>query len=141
MKNRNTKITAVLFVLAFALAPIVQAALPEDENLPVITIRSTDNVSRGKIGSFVLDMKPVLMLGGTWVNFSVGGTAVPGVDYAPLVSPAYIGQSGAGTILVQTLTDRRGSSSRQAYSVLITLEPGPGYALGIPNSATMWIKP
>jgi len=141
MKNRNTKITAVLFVLAFALAPIVQAALPEDENLPVITIRSTDNVSRGKIGSFVLDMKPVLMLGGTWVNFSVGGTAVSGVDYAPLVSPAYIGQSGAGTILVQTLTDRRGSSSRQAYSVLITLEPGPGYALGIPNSATMWIKP
>ena len=141
MKNRNTKITAVLFVLAFALAPIVHAALPEDENLSVITIRSTDNVSRGKTGSFVLDMKPALMLGGTYVNFSVGGTAVPGVDYAPLVSPAYIGQSGAGTILVQTLTDRRGSSSRQAYSVLITLEPGPGYALGIPNSATMWIKP
>jgi hypothetical protein len=141
MKNRNTKITAVLFVLAFALAPIVQAALPEGENLPVITIHSTDNVTRGKTGSFVLDMKPRLMFGAMFVNFTVGGTAIPGVDYVALVSPAYIGQSGYGTILVQTLPDPRGSSSRQAYSVVLTLEAGAGYAVGIPNSATMWIKP
>jgi hypothetical protein len=141
MKNRNTQITAVLFVLAFALAPIAQAALPEGENLPVITVHSTDNVPRGKIGTFVLNMKPALMLGGMYVKFSVGGTAIQGVDYVALVSPAYIGQSGYGVIQVQTLPDPRASSIRQAYSVVITLEPGAGYAVGHPGSATMWIKP
>ena len=86
-------------------------------------------------------MKPALMFGATFVKFSVTGTAVAGVDYAPLISPAYIGQSGYGTILVQTLRDPRGSFNRQAYSVVVTLEPGLGYALGEPKSAQMWIKP
>jgi len=160
MKNRNTQLTAVLFVLAFALAPIVQAA-PSPDGGPirltaneapypdggpdpaqaVITVHNTGNVIRGKTGSFVLDMKPALMLGGTYVNFKVSGTAVPGVDYVVLVSPSYIGQSGYGTVLVKTLPDPRASSLRQAYSVVITLEAGPGYAVGAPSSATMWIKP
>ena len=183
MKNRNTQLTAVLFVIGFALAPIVQAVpsldggptrpppneaprpdggpvslaandrdtanseassaystSPEGEQRPVITIHGTDNVRRGKTGSFVLNMNP-LMFGGMYVNFSVSGTAIPGVDYVPLVSPAYIGQSGYGVILVQTLPDRRAGSSRQAYDVVITLEPGAGYALGVPSSARMWIKP
>ena len=86
-------------------------------------------------------MKPALMLGGTYVNFSVSGTAIAGVDYVLLVSPAYIGQSGYGVIQVQTLPDPRASSFRQAYSVVVTLEPGLGYAVGEPSSATMWIKP
>jgi hypothetical protein len=167
MKNRNTQITAVLFVLAFALAPIGQAApwpeggptrpppnegitanmetssaysmIPEGENRPVVTIHSTDNVTRGKTGSFVLDMNPPLMFGKMYVNFKVSGTAIPGVDYVPLVSPAYIGQSGYGTILVQTLADPRGSGNPQAYSVVVTLESGLGYWVGQPSSATMWI--
>src|SRR5215472_9129449 len=117
------------------------AAIPPAEQMPVITVHSTDNVSRGKTGSFVLNMKPALMFGGTYVNFTVSGTAIKGVDYVALVSPAYIGQSGYGVIQVQTLLDSRGSSSRQAYSVVVTLEPGAGYALGEPSSATMWIKP
>jgi len=147
-------------VLAFALAPIVQAA-PSPDGGPirltaneapypdggpdpaqaVITVHNTGNVIRGKTGSFVLDMKPALMLGGTYVNFKVSGTAIQGVDYVALVSPAYIGQSGYGVIQIQTLPDPRESSIRQAYSVVITLEPGAGYALGQPSSATMWIKP
>ena len=145
MKNRNNQLAAVLFVVGLALAPIVQAVdAPQGENLPAIpaiTIHSTDDVTRGKTGSFVLEMKPRLMFGGTWVNFSVSGTAVPGVDYVPLVSPAYIGQSGYAVILVQTLPDPRASSNRQSYSVVITLEAGLGYAIGQPSSATMWIKP
>ena len=40
MKNRNNQLTAVLFVVALALAPIVQAAIPEGENRPVITIHA-----------------------------------------------------------------------------------------------------
>ena len=159
MKNRNTQLTAILFVLAFAFTAIVQAA-PEPgggptrppanealrpdggpEQMPVITIHSTGNVSRGKTGSFVLDMKPALMFGATYVNFTVSGTAIQGVDYVAIVSPAYIGQSGYGTILVQTLPDPRGLGNSQSYSVVVTLKPGLGYAVGALSSATMWIKP
>ena len=161
MKNQNTIFITIVSALAFALAPIVQAApspdggpirpppsesaaypaSPEDVKLPVVTINSADNVTRGKIGSFVLHMEPALMFGGSYVNFSVSGTAIAGVDYVLLVSPAYVGPSGYGVIQVQTLPDPRGSSFRQAYSVIVTLDPGAGYAVGAPSSATMWIKP
>jgi hypothetical protein len=120
----------------------VNSAYPtssQDETLPVITIHSTGDVTRGKTGSFVLNMNPVVF-GGSYVNFSVNGTAIPGVDYVYLVSPAHIGQSGYGVILIQTLPDRR-APSIQSYSVVVTLEPGPGYAVGEPKSAQMMIKP
>ena len=161
MKNRNIcTITLVALALALALGaeaspkpdggPTYQfstaSSNPNGENgdaqdLPMVTIHSTDNVIRGKTGSFVLNMKPVLMLGGTYVNFKVSGTAVAGVDYVLLVSPAHIGQSGFGVIQVKTLLDPRGSSFRRASSVVITLQAGAGYAVGASRSATMWIKP
>ena len=130
--------------MVLSVRPLTRRRYPDggpDPAAAVITVHSTDNVTRGKIGSFVLNMKPALMLGGMYVNFSVSGTAIAGVDYVLLVSPAYIGQSGYGIIQVQTLADPRGSSIRQAYSVVITLKHGAGYAVGKPSSATMWIKP
>jgi hypothetical protein len=152
MKNQNTIFITIVSALAFALAPVTNAApsplrFPppptgaEDVELPVITIHNTDNVTRGKTGSFVLNMKPALMFGGSYVNFSVSGTAIAGVDYVVLVSPAYVGPSGYGVIQVQTLPDPRESSSRHAYSVTVTLEAGAGYEVGARSSATMWIKP
>src|SRR6266542_6551053 len=114
---------------------------PQDQQTPVMTIHSTGDVKRGRTGSFVLNMTPPVMFGGTYVNFSVSGTAIPGVDYIPLVSPAYIGQSGYGVMLVTTLPDPRASSFRQSYSVVVTLQPGPGYAVGEPSSARMMIRP
>ena len=151
MKNRNTQLTAVLFVVALALAPIVQAASPPEggptEHGPAVTIHITDNVTRGQTGSFVLDMRQSTSSEKgysthyPYVNFSVSGTAIPGVDYVAIVSPAYMGRSGYGVILIKTLPDPRGLSSRQAYSVVVTLNPGLGYAVGQPSTATMWIKP
>jgi hypothetical protein len=168
MNNRNNIYTTTLVALAFALALGAEAsprpgggptgptylfsaasrnANSDGEDLPVITIHSTDNVIRGKTGSFVLDMrpaldtKPALAFGGRYVNFKVSGTAIAGVDYVLLVSPAHIGQSGYGVIQVKTLPDPRGSSFRQAYSVTVTLEAGAGYEVGAASSATMWIKP
>ena len=111
------------------------------QQLPVVSIHSTDNVSRGKIGTFVLAANPTSPLATTFVKFSVSGTAIPGVDYSLLVSPAAIGPSGFGTLLVKTLPDPRASAVPQAYSVVVTLEPAPGYALGEASSATMFIKP
>src|SRR6476661_2312767 len=156
MKNQNTVVIMLVSALAFALAPVINAEQnPEGGPDPiqlgsnptltsasaVVTVHSTDNVTRGRVGSFVLAMKATRMLGGTYVNFKVSGTAVAGVDYVLLVSPAYIGQSGYGVIQVKTLRDPRGSAFQQAYSVTVTLEPGAGYAVGAASSATMWIKP
>ena len=142
-------------VLAFALAPVTEAApipqggpttgpanyqpSPDDAALPIIAIHSAGNTLRGKTGSFVLKMTPPLMLGGMYVNFKVGGTAVAGVDYVSLASPASIGKSGYAVISLKTLANPRGSSDHKAYSVVVTLEPGAGYAVGKPNSAVIWI--
>jgi len=168
MKNQNIVFIAIAFGLAFALAPVTKAApnpggIPtgspppaaaserassaystdaqDDVQFPVITIHSAGNILRGKTGSFVMDMKPAVMFGATYINFSVSGTAAAGVDYAPLLSPAYIGQSGYGVISLATLPDPRAGSSHQAYSVVVTLKPGLGYFIGEPKSALIWIKP
>ena len=185
MKNRNNKVTALLFVVSLALAPMVQAerepqggpsgirtvpvarshpaavarrdrtpvndgagensemrgGFSADLNLPVVTIHSTDSVSRGETGTFVLHMKPAPMFGRTYVNFALSGTAVQGVDYVVPASPAYISPSGYGVIQIKTLPDLRGSAFNQAYSVVITLKPGAGYTVGGSSSAIMWIKP
>jgi hypothetical protein len=132
---------SLVFMLGSAITQVHggSPANPQDQQLPVITIHSTGDVPRGKTGSFVLNMNPVVF-GGMYVSFSVSGTGIPGVDYVPLISPAYIGQSGYGVILVQTLPDPR-AFRRQSYSVVVTLESGPGYAIGEPKSAQMMIKP
>jgi hypothetical protein len=165
MKNQKPIFIAIAFALAFALAPIAQAVRPDGgpasgavndrpvpqplppanesvdgENLPAISIHSAGNILRGKTGTFILEMKPALMLGGMYANFSVSGTAVAGVDYTPFLSPAYIGQSGYAVISFATLPDPRAGALRQAYSVTVTLEAGFGYALGAQKSATIWIK-
>ena len=140
---------ALVFVLGSAITHVRGATQggspsvigPPDRQFPVVTINSTDNVTRGQIGTFVLSVNPKILLATTFLNFSVTGTAIPGVDYTPLVSPAFIGQSGFGVLLVKTLPDPRASFFRQAYSVVITLEPGLGYAVGEPSSAQMFIKP
>jgi hypothetical protein len=148
MKNQNIIGIAMAAAFAFALASVTQATpCPQggcEQQLPEISIHGTGNVVRGKTGSFVLSINSANstpMLGGMYVNFTVGGTAVPGVDYVALVSPTFIGQSGYGTILVKTLPNPRAAADCQAYSVVVKLEPGAGYFIGDPASATIWINP
>ena len=158
----------LVFVLGSAVTPVhggTQPGFPSpigppDQVFPVVTIRtvntsgfsgSFEDVTRGKIGVFVLSEKPQIPLATTFVNFKVSGTAIPGVDYVPLVSPASIGPSptandlttsfGFGVIPVKTLPDIRASGLRQAQSVEVTLEPGPGYTVGQPSSAKILIEP
>ena len=163
MKNRNNIYTVTLVAIAFAFAPVLEAGqhleggpdpiLAAGPAAPVITVHSTDNVTRRKTGSFVLvrglgkiaeddnDMSASFIPAGTYVNFKVSGTAISGVDYTPLVSPAFIGQSGFGVIVVKTLPDISASVVAKASSVVVTLEPGPGYAVGEPSSAQLIINP
>jgi hypothetical protein len=141
MKTKTLSKILLSLSLAFVLVSSITQVHGDSPAIPVVTINSTGDVTRGKTGSFVLDMKPPITFGGTYVNFSVSGTAVPGVDYVPLVSPTYVGGSGYGVILVQTLPDPRASSYRRGYDVIVTLEPGLGYVIGEPKSAKMTIKP
>src|SRR5690242_895324 len=98
----NTKVTGkillslgLIFVLGSGITQVRGGSSSSDDvQRPVLTIQSTGDVARGEIGSFVLDMKPDIFLGGAYVNFSVSGTAIPWVDYVPMVSPAYVGPSG-----------------------------------------------
>jgi hypothetical protein len=87
----------------------------------------------------VLEKNPLSLGGAMYVNFKVSGNAIPGVDYVALISPAYIGASGYAVLSVKTLPNPRGSFITQANSVVVTLEPGPGYSLGTSSSATIWI--
>ena len=164
---------ALAFVLGSAITPVHGGTEPSSASVigppppqfPVVTINtvnasgnptatgsngSIEVVTRGQIGVFVLSETPQIPLAKTFVNFKVSGTAIPGVDYVPLVSPASIGPSltannttavGFGVILVKTLLDPRVSSVPQAPSVVVSLEPGPGYAVGQPSSAEILIEP
>jgi hypothetical protein len=133
-------IVSLMFVLVGGITP-VRGDSPENVQRPVATIYSTGDVKRGEIGSFVVNMNPPNIYGESYVNFLVSGTAIPDVDYVSMASPLFIGESGYGTMLLETLPDPRGTSSRRAYSVVVTLKPGPGYQVGEPSSARIMIEP
>ena len=141
----KTKIISKILLslgLVFVLGSAITQVYGEDEALPVVSIHSTGDVTRGQTGSFVVDLSQTtgILPFYPFVNFSVSGTGIPGVDYIALVSPAYIGHSGYATLLVKTLADARGGS--QAYSVIVTLKAGPGYTIAATSSsAKMMIKP
>jgi hypothetical protein len=156
ISNMKTKIISNLLLslgLVFVLGSTITQVRGDSEiiqppaQLLVATIHSSGDVYRGKTGSFVVDMRQSTSSENTqipyfpYVNFSVSGTAIPGVDYIALVSPAQLGPDGYGVILVKTLPDPRGSGNRQSYTVVVTLDSGLGYTLGQPMSAKMTIKP
>lgn len=131
----------LVFVLASAITQLraEDPEAPSTGQLPVVSIHSAeDGVPRGKTGAFVIAMSqssPTAIPSSRYVNFKVSGTAVPGVDYVALVSPASVGRDGFGVILIKTLPDPRGFS-HQGYSVVVTLEPGLGYTLSSALAAT-----
>jgi hypothetical protein len=145
----KTKIISKVLV-TFGLVFVLGSTITQVHSQGIATIHSTGDVTRGETGSFVVDYRGTLFWGGTYVNFSVNGTAIPGVDYAALISPVRIDRARPcnicqnwyyGVIPIKTLPDLRGSFFPQAYSVVVTLEPGLGYAMGEPSSAQLMINP
>jgi hypothetical protein len=152
LNNMKTKISSKL-LLILGLVFVLGSAITQVRGQGVVTIQSTGDVTRGQTGSFVLNMNIPPYFWAAAVNFSVSGTAIPGVDYVPLVSPVLVLRAacpppaehcwprGLGVIQVQTLPDLRASFFRQAYSVVVTLKPGVGYTIGEPSSAQIVINP
>ena len=149
MKTKIIRKTLLSLGLAFMLVSAITQV-----HGGIVTIHSAGDVTRGETGAFFVTMSAPA--GVANVNFSVSGTAIPGVDYIPLVSPVLVGPiqpchpgcdpcppcgPGLGVIRVKTLPDLRGSFFPQAYSVVVTLEPGVGYTIGEPSSAQLMINP
>jgi len=136
----KTRIISKLF-LSLGLAFVLGSAITQVHGQ--VTIHSAGNVTRGQIGSFVLEAYAIPWGFDGYVNFSVSGTAIPGVDYTPIVSPVLMHRVSCdmcnpywqGVIQVKTLPDLRGLLFPQAYSVMVTLESG-GY-----GSAQLMINP
>ena len=127
MKTKIISKTLLILGLVFVLGSAITQVRGQ------VTIHSTGDVTRGQIGSFVLEMHTAPWGWEPYVNFSVSGTAIPGVDYGTLVSPVllhrwvpcgFCNPIWRGVILVKTLPDLRASLFPQAYSVVVTLEPG-----------------
>jgi hypothetical protein len=148
----KTKIMSKL-LLSLGLVFVLGGAITQVRGQGVVTIHSTGDVTRGETGSFDVLMNDVPFQWGASVNFSVSGTAIPGLDYFPLVSPLLLSYVPPpppcehcigwwrGVIPVKTFRDPRASFFPRAYSVVVTLEPGFGYAIGEPSSAQMMINP
>jgi len=72
------------------------------------------------------------------VNFTAGGTAIGGSDYASIgTTVAFAAGSATATITVSVTKD---SSIEGDETMIVTLVAGTGYTVGSPSSATVTIK-
>ena len=70
----------------------------------------------------------------TTVNYTIGGTAANGTDYATIASPLVIAAGNTtGTVTVNPTAD---TTIEADETVTLTLAAGSGYTVGVPNSAT-----
>ncbi|WP_284448496.1 putative Ig domain-containing protein [Pseudoxanthomonas mexicana] len=68
------------------------------------------------------------------INYTIGGTATNGTDYATIASPLVIPAGNTtGTITVNPTVD---ATIEANETVILTLNAGAGYTVGVPNSAT-----
>jgi hypothetical protein len=71
------------------------------------------------------------------VNFTVGGTATAGADYATITSPVTIAAGSATKTVSVTPVDD--TTVESAETVVLTIATGSGYVVGSPSSATVTI--
>ena len=68
------------------------------------------------------------------IGYAIGGTATNGADYATIASPLVIPAGNTtGTITVNPTAD---ATIEANETVILTLNAGAGYTVGVPNSAT-----
>ena len=127
----------------YALAPMASATITIlDDDLPaqpsVTVAAATPEISGNGIdlGEFVFTRIGSTQ-SGLLVNYSVGGTAAPGRDFAPLAGAEIIpaGQSSA-TVFLQPLD---GHSVESNETVVVTVQAGGAYSLGTQTSDAITI--
>lgn len=112
--------------------------ITDDDQLTVSVFPTDDSAAEpGISGRFTLKRDGDLT-SGLLVNFTVGGTATPDLDYYPLSSPAII-PPGAASVDVY-LTPKDDLLVEGDETVTLTLTNGPGYDVGTPANATLVIR-
>ena len=88
-------------------------------------------------GEFLVSLSSPAVEGGVTVTYSLGGSATAGVDFEPLSGALVIpaGQTSA-SISVTPISGEPGSPDTD---LTVTLQPGQGYVVGTPASATVSI--
>lgn len=112
-----------------------------DNDIFEASIESTDataNESPLGVGVFTVDVEKVNATGDDIdIEYSIDGTADAGDDYVDLTGTLTILENeSTGTI---TLTPINDTDIESNETVVLTLENGPGYTVGGPNSATVII--
>jgi hypothetical protein len=106
---------------------------------PVVTVQAFDAVASepgANTGAFLVSRTGSTALP-LVVDFSVSGTATPGLDYSSLGNTLVIG-SGANSAVL-TVTPLNDAEREPAETVVLTVASGASYILGAPSSATVTI--
>ena len=117
-------------------APAAATGTILNDDVPIVSIAvSPASVAEDGAANLVYTVtlnQPAL--NATSVNFTVGGTATSGSDYAAVTSPLTIAAgSTTGTITINPTAD---ATNEPNETVIITLAAGAGYVVGAPSTAT-----
>jgi hypothetical protein len=135
--------TVILTIAANALysvgSPSAATVTIVDNDGSVVTVVATDDSAAeagSATGTFTItrsgDLAPALS-----VNYTIGGSATNGSDYASLSGSVVIAAGTASTTVVVTPVDDAADEVDQ--TVTLTLAPGAGYTIGSSNSATITV--
>jgi len=104
---------------------------------PLATVSASDPVASEPgtdPGTFRIALNGV-PFGGITINYAVEGTAVPGLDYAPLAGT--VGIAAAQTVAYITVNPLVSPPAGSSNTVVLKLAPGNGYSLNVNTSATV----
>ncbi|MGQ0849140.1 MAG: Calx-beta domain-containing protein [Actinomycetota bacterium] len=105
-----------------------------DNDLPVVTVNASDDSaseSGPSTGTFTFSRTGDLS-GALTVNYSIGGSATNGSDYAALLGTVVIPASASTATVVVTPVDDALVEGQE--TVILTVAAGTGYSIGSPNS-------
>jgi hypothetical protein len=126
-RTRESDLTAV--------TPAALSAYGATRALQAVTVAvSPGSVNEDGAPNLVFTFTRNATVGALAVNYSIGGTATNGTDYATIASPVNFADGAAtATVTVNPTTD---ATSEDNETVILTVAAGTGYTVGSPSVAT-----
>jgi Calx-beta domain len=111
---------------------------PASASLPTVTIgASTPTATEGGTAGRFTVSRTGSTAGALTANYTVGGTAIAGSDYAALPGSVVIPAGASSATIAVTPTNDTGVESNE--TVVVTLKANTAYTVGSPSSATVTI--
>ena len=108
-----------------------------DNDVPVNIAATSPNASEAGLVPGVFTVTRPCNIGSLTVNYSVGGTATPGSDYATL--PGSVTIANGATSATITVTPIDDAVAECPETVVVTLSANPNYVVGTSSNATVTI--